>query len=94
MKRPPPQEDEEQLSMELIRRLQEEDSRSQRLFEEKSRKEEKEAKEAKETMEGICSICLGSLLDESFIPLEGCEHIFHENCFAEYLKSEVGSICE
>lgn len=75
--------EEEQLSLELIRQLQEEDAKIQRMVEERKKKEEQESADV------TCSICLCALLDEDWIPLEGCVHIFHANCFQEYLKSEV-----
>ena len=36
-----------------------------------------------------CSICLGSLYDEEFTPIECCTHAFHTDCFKEFLKTSV-----
>jgi len=51
--------------------------------------DERRKKEEEENAEISCGICLCPLFDEEFIPLEDCTDLFHKNCLAEYLKSEV-----
>jgi len=71
--------------MNLIKQLEEEENKVKMEMEERKKKEDQQMNDI------ICSVCLSSLLDEDFIPLEACEHMFHTNCFSEYLKSEIHS---
>jgi len=71
--------------MELIKQLQEEENKMNQELDDRKKKEDDVMNEI------MCSICLGGLIDEDFIPLEACEHMFHTNCFSEYLKSEINS---
>lgn len=75
---------EEELSMALIKKLEEEES----LLREKEEKKRKE-KMNEEESNNICKICLDTLLSSNVHPLECCDHVFHEDCLKEYVKSEV-----
>jgi len=71
--------EEEELSKAFIAQLKEE--------------EEKALQKAKEKLEeqnsANCAICLDDLYSTTFKPLEGCSHVFHEECMREYLKSKI-----
>jgi len=71
--------EEEELSKALIAQLQNE--------EENVRMKAKEKLE--EQNSANCAICLDDLYSTTFKPLEGCSHVFHEECMREYLKSKI-----
>lgn len=74
--------EEEELSLALIRQLEDEEG---------SMLKDRKKKEDEMNADVDCGICLSGLYDESFVPLENCSDMFHENCLAEFCKSEIGS---
>lgn len=77
-------QDEEELSLALIKQLEEEEKSLQQKNQDRKKKEEEDNAEA------VCKICLCSLFDEKFTPLENCSDMFHETCLSDYLKTEIG----
>jgi len=77
--------EEEALSLNLIKQLEEEEKKALMEIEERKKKEDQQMNDI------MCSVCLSALLEEDFIPLQACDHMFHTNCFSEYLKSEIHS---
>ena len=67
----------EKLSMALIKKLQEEDKE----IEKKIRLNHDE--------QNICNICITGLSEDRIFPLERCDHVFHEDCILEHLRHSV-----
>ena len=36
-----------------------------------------------------CQICLKTLTEDALLPLDNCEHVFHEACLISYLEGQV-----
>jgi len=60
------------------------------MEEEKQLEEIKKEREAEEEQEFNCKICFEVFEEENEImPLQLCEHIFHQECMIQYLKSKI-----
>lgn len=67
-------EEEEKLSYDAIRMIIEE--------------EEQQAEKIEKPVN--CLICLEDITrEQAILPIEGCEHIFHHECFCDFLKSKI-----
>eukprot|EP01017_Pseudomicrothorax_dubius_P031337 TRINITY_DN3992_c0_g1_i4.p1 TRINITY_DN3992_c0_g1~~TRINITY_DN3992_c0_g1_i4.p1 ORF type:complete len:461 (+),score=66.08 TRINITY_DN3992_c0_g1_i4:61-1383(+) len=77
------EEEEKKMSDEVIANIRrEEEQERQRKALEKDRQQNQNLN---------CSICLDNLLEQDVWPLKVCGHVFHVNCFSEYLKSEINA---
>ena len=74
-------EEEEELSIALIRQLQEE--------EEKEIEYRRKLRLEQDNQDALCSVCFEILVSQKFRLLENCGHIFHDTCLAEFIKTEI-----
>jgi len=73
-------QEELELTMAFIKKLEEEDAALKK----------NQAGNKQELEDNImCNICLSSLYDEDFTPIECCPHAFHTSCLREFLKNEI-----
>lgn len=69
--------EEEKLTMEYIKKIQEEDEKLLEL-------------KGKEEIEKVqCLICLETIFPQQYNPLEPCGHLFHPNCTRKYIEIQI-----
>ncbi|EGR29957.1 hypothetical protein IMG5_145480 [Ichthyophthirius multifiliis] len=64
---------------ELIQRIQNEEQKIQEQIRSNRKKEE----------EQDCPICLDQLHNEKIIPMDLCDHVFHQECLIQYIKQKI-----
>eukprot|EP00826_Nyctotherus_ovalis_P036217 TRINITY_DN3196_c0_g1_i7.p1 TRINITY_DN3196_c0_g1~~TRINITY_DN3196_c0_g1_i7.p1 ORF type:complete len:417 (+),score=50.06 TRINITY_DN3196_c0_g1_i7:196-1446(+) len=71
----------DKITMDYIRKLQEED--------EEILKKRREQREKEETDKVQCAICMETILPEQYNPLEPCGHLLHSECAKRYLEVQI-----